>query len=52
MYRWKEFTKEMDKEGPFFLGSEPSLTDFVVAPWAVNLVPIYRKAAHLLSVKY
>lgn len=28
----KEFTKEMDKEGPFFLGKEPSLIDFVVAP--------------------
>lgn len=32
----KEFTKEMDSQGPFFLGSEPSLIDFVVAPWAVS----------------
>ena len=35
--KWKEFTKEMDGEGPFFLGGEPSLIDFVVAPWAVSL---------------
>lgn len=34
--KWKEFTKEMDQEGPFFLGEEMSLIDFVVAPWAVN----------------
>ena len=33
---WKEFAKEMDGEGPFFLGQEPSLIDFVVAPWAVG----------------
>lgn len=32
----KEFTKEMDREGPFFLGKEPSLIDFVVAPWVVS----------------
>ena len=32
----KEFTKEMDKEGPFFLGKEFSLIDIVVAPWAVG----------------
>ncbi|KAK4930141.1 hypothetical protein LTR28_011675, partial [Elasticomyces elasticus] len=32
-----EFAKEMDREGPFFLGKEPSLVDFVVAPWAVRL---------------
>lgn len=31
----KEFTEAMDEEGPFFLGSEPSMVDFVVAPWAV-----------------
>ncbi|KAK5710549.1 hypothetical protein LTR17_018821 [Elasticomyces elasticus] len=33
----REFTKEMDGEGPFFLGSEPSLIDFVVAPWVMRL---------------
>ena len=27
----------MDEEGPFFLGREPSLIDFVMAPWAVRL---------------
>ena len=32
----KEFSKEMDAEGPFFLGVEPSLIDFVVAPWAIR----------------
>lgn len=31
----KEFTKEMSKDGPFFLGKEPTLVDFVVAPWMV-----------------
>ena len=36
--QWKDFAKEMDKEGPFFLGKEPSLIDFVVAPWAVGLL--------------
>jgi len=33
----KEFAKEMDREGPFFLGLEPSLVDFVVAPWVMRL---------------
>ncbi|KAF2774092.1 glutathione transferase omega-1 [Teratosphaeria nubilosa] len=33
----KEFVDEADKEGPFFLGKEPSLIDFVVAPWIVRL---------------
>lgn len=33
----KEFAGEMDGEGPFFLGPEPSLIDFVVAPWVVRL---------------
>ncbi|KAJ4300776.1 hypothetical protein N0V90_002864 [Kalmusia sp. IMI 367209] len=33
----KEFTKEMDAEGPFFLGKEFSLIDVVLAPWAVRL---------------
>lgn len=34
--KWKEFTLEMDDEGPFFFGEEPSLIDFVVAPWVVS----------------
>ncbi|GAB7353884.1 hypothetical protein MBLNU459_g4239t1 [Dothideomycetes sp. NU459] len=33
----KEFTKEMDTDGPYFLGSEVSLIDLVVAPWAIRL---------------
>ena len=33
---WKTLASEMDPEGPFFLGKEPSLIDFVVAPWAVR----------------
>lgn len=33
----KEFASEMHPSGPFFLGSEPSLIDFVVAPWVVRL---------------
>jgi glutathione S-transferase len=33
----KEFTKEMDKEGPYFLGEEFSLIDVIIAPWAVRL---------------
>ncbi|KAK5126434.1 hypothetical protein LTR85_010670 [Meristemomyces frigidus] len=33
----KEFAKEMDVEGPFFLGKEPSLMDFVIAPWIMRL---------------
>ncbi|CAI6338485.1 unnamed protein product [Periconia digitata] len=33
----KEFTREMDGEGPFFLGKEFSLIDVVIAPWAVRL---------------
>lgn len=32
-----EFAREMDPTGPFFLGAEPSLIDFVVAPWVVRL---------------
>ena len=35
----KEFTKEMDPTGPWFLGSEPSVIDFVAAPWGVRLWP-------------
>lgn len=34
--KWRDFTQEMDKDGPFFFGSEPSLIDFVVAPWVVS----------------
>jgi len=32
----KEFAKEMDPEGPYFLGPEPSLIDLVVVPWAIR----------------
>ncbi|KAK4549040.1 hypothetical protein LTR36_007496 [Oleoguttula mirabilis] len=32
-----EFAKEMDEAGPFFLGEEPSLIDFVIAPWIMRL---------------
>jgi len=32
-----EFARAMEPTGPFFLGHEPSLVDFVVAPWAVRL---------------
>ncbi|KAF2675093.1 glutathione S-transferase [Microthyrium microscopicum] len=33
----QEFTSEMHEEGPFFLGKEPSLVDYVIAPFAVRL---------------
>jgi len=33
----KEFTEAMEEEGPFFLGKEPAMVDFIVAPWAVRL---------------
>lgn len=33
----KELTKEMDPSGPFFFGAEPTLLDFVVAPWVVSI---------------
>ena len=36
--KWREFTLEMDDEGPFFFGKEPSLIDFVVAPWVVSYI--------------
>ncbi|KAF2087177.1 glutathione transferase omega-1 [Saccharata proteae CBS 121410] len=32
----REFTAEMDKEGPFWAGKEPSMIDFVIAPWVVR----------------
>ncbi|KAF2234217.1 glutathione S-transferase [Viridothelium virens] len=35
--RLKEFAKEMDGEGPWFFGQEPSLVDLVLAPWVVRL---------------
>lgn len=33
----KEFASEIDETGPYFLGKEPSLVDFVVAPWVNRL---------------
>lgn len=33
----KEFTKEMDPHGPFFLGEEPKMIDFIVAPFLTRL---------------
>ena len=33
----KRFAEAMEDEGPFFLGKEPTLVDFVMAPWAVRL---------------
>lgn len=33
----KEFTKEMDKEGPFFGGKDFGLIDIQLAPWALRL---------------
>ncbi|KAF6833713.1 glutathione S-transferase [Colletotrichum musicola] len=33
----KTLTKEMDPEGPWFLGKAISLVDIMVAPWAVRL---------------
>lgn len=33
----KEWTREMDPEGPFSLGKELSLPDLVLAPWAIRL---------------
>lgn len=32
----KEFTKEMDKEGPYFLGKDFSLVDIAIGPWALR----------------
>ena len=33
----KEFTREMDAEGPFFSGKDFQLIDIVIAPWANRL---------------
>ncbi|KAK3061155.1 hypothetical protein LTS18_006893 [Coniosporium uncinatum] len=33
----REFVREMDEQGPFFMGAEPGLMDFVIAPWMVRL---------------
>ena len=33
----KTFTKEMHQEGPFFIGPEPTLIDFIAAPWALRI---------------
>ena len=35
--RFKEFAQELDEKGPYFFGAEPSLVDFVLAPWGVRL---------------
>ncbi len=32
-----QFTREIDPDGPYFLGSEVSLIDLVIAPWAVRI---------------
>jgi glutathione S-transferase len=31
-----EFTSEMHETGPYFLGAEPSMVDFIVSPFAVS----------------
>ena len=33
----KQFADAMDEQGPFFVGTEPSLVDIILAPWAVRL---------------
>lgn len=35
----KQLAAEMDPQGPYFFGPEPSLIDFVVAPWVVSPEP-------------
>ena len=32
----KTLAKEMDTAGPYFLGSEPTMIDFVMAPWGLR----------------
>lgn len=36
-HQLKQFTQAMDETGPFFLGSEISLVDIAIIPWAVRL---------------
>lgn len=45
----KEFTKEMDGEGPYFLGKEASLIDFVIAPWAVSIGSLLTRSCMLIQ---
>ena len=33
----KEFTRQMDPEGPFFFGKEPMMVDFFIAPWVQRM---------------
>ena len=33
----KTLAKEMDPRGPFFSGADPTLVDFVIAPWIVSI---------------
>ena len=33
----RQFAEAMDDDGPFFVGKEPTLVDFVLAPWATRL---------------
>ena len=33
----RQFAEAMEESGPFFFGKEPSLVDFVMAPWAIRL---------------
>jgi glutathione S-transferase len=37
----REWTAEMDEEGPYFSGKEPRLVDFQMAPWAVCSVQLF-----------
>jgi len=37
LYYLKEWAKEMDAEGPFFMGKDISLPDVALAPWAIRL---------------
>ncbi len=46
--KWMVFAKEMDESGPFFLGREPSLVDFVVAPWAVRTSTLLRSSVMIV----
>ena len=32
-----QFVEAMDPEGPYFFGTEPTLPDFMIVPWAVKL---------------